>query len=332
MASSGSCRSPAAYAVLVAVMVVVGWAFLPIAKLFNAAAPPLPLTVPTSPLLPTSPLPTSQGDGSPQAISRAQQSGQSLDEPAAQRGPSGPLGIPGVMLDAYQRAEREMAGIQPGCHLSWSTLAGIGRVESGHASGGRVDAIGNTLETILGPRLDGSLGTVAIANTGHGTLDADSTWDRAVGPMQFIPTSWQIFGSGNPNNIYDSTVAAGRYLCAGGGDLSDPAQEALAVYRYNHSATYTSTVLLWAHAYLTGVVPTPSEQGPEPQTVEGIQGPLVRTVARSTQQVVVQLDSPAVTRLDPPPVAQLDTPAPTPPPATAPSPTSLDSPATGANN
>ncbi|MGH3826491.1 MAG: lytic transglycosylase domain-containing protein [Pseudonocardiaceae bacterium] len=320
MPRSGSGRGPAAYAVLVAV--AVGGALLPIAKLSNAAAPPSPLTVAASPV-PASPIATSQGEVSPQATSRAQQSGQSLDEPAPQRLPYGPLGIPGVMLDAYQRAAREMAEIQPGCHLSWSTLAGIGRVESGHASGGRVDTAGNTLEPILGPRLDGSMNTVAIADTDHGTLDVDPVWVRAVGPMQFIPTSWRIFGVGNPNNIYDSTLAAGRYLCAGGGDLSDQAQEAIAVYRYNHSATYASTVLLWAHAYLTGVVPTPSEQELVPQTTEDNQGSQVRTVARSTQQVVAQLDSPPVARLDPSPPARLDTP---PPAATAPSPQSLDSP------
>lgn len=329
MSRSGSGRGPAAYAVLVAV--AVGGALLPIAKLSNAAAPPLSLTVPASPVpaspVAASPIAASQSDESLRGTSRAQQSGQSLDEPTPQRLSYGPLGIPGVMLDAYQRAEREMAEIQPGCHLSWSTLAGIGRVESDHASGGRVDTAGNTLEPILGPRLDGSLNTVAIADTDHGAMDADPVWDHAVGPMQFIPTSWRIFGVGNPNNIYDSTLAAGRYLCAGGGDLSDQAQEAIAVYRYNHSATYASTVLLWAHAYLTGVVPTPSEQEPVPQTAEGNQGLQVRTVAQRTRQVVVQLDSPTVARLDPPPPARLDAP---PPAAPAPSPTSLDSPATNA--
>lgn len=233
------------------------------------------------------------------------------------------------MLAAYHRAEREMAQTEPGCHLSWSTLAGIGHVESGHADGGWVDAAGNTLGPILGPQLDGSLDTVAIADTDRGTLDADLGWDRAVGPMQFIPTSWRVYGAGNPNNIYDSTLAAGRYLCAGGADLSDPAQEAVAVYRYNHSMTYVSDVLLWAHGYLTGVVPTPSEQGPVPQSTDGNHALQVRTVAQSTPQVVVQLDSPAVARLDPQPAAQLDAPQPATPPATAPSPASLDSPTTG---
>lgn len=129
--------------------------------------------------------------------------------------PAGPLGVPGVMLDAYQRAAHTLAASRPGCHLSWSVLAGIGRIESGHASGGPVDANGNTLGPILGPVLDGSPGMATIPDTDHGVLDGNTVWDRAVGPMQFIPASWRQWGVGNPNNIYDSTLAAGRYLCAG---------------------------------------------------------------------------------------------------------------------
>ena len=266
--------------------------------------------------------------------SQGQQSGQSLDDPkvfagelseAAQKLPAGPLGIPGVMLDAYQRAERTMATTEPACHLSWTMLAGIGQIESGHASGGRVDAAGNTLGPILGPELNGTSDMAAIADTDRGTLDADQGWDRAVGPMQFIPSSWRGYGTGNPNNIYDSTLAAGRYLCAGGADLSDPVQEAVAVYRYNHSAAYVSNVERWTEGYLTGVVPMPSEQGPVPQVADSSEALQVRTVAQSTPQVVAQLDAPVVAQLDAPAVAQLDA-APTTPAATAQSPVSLDSP------
>ncbi|MGH3846102.1 MAG: lytic murein transglycosylase [Pseudonocardiaceae bacterium] len=190
--------------------------------------------------------------------------------------PDGPLGIPGVILDAYQFAQRTLTAARPGCHLSWSVLAGIGRIESNHASDGRVDAYGNTLGSILGPRLDGSPGMAAIPDTDHGVLDQDTTWDRAVGPMQFIPSSWRSWGVdgngdgvANPNNIYDATVATGLYLCAGGANLSDPAQLQTAVFRYNHSAAYVDIVLQWAHAYLTGVVPVPSAPGPVPPGTNG---------------------------------------------------------------
>jgi membrane-bound lytic murein transglycosylase B len=264
---------------------------------------------------------------------QGQQSAQSLDEPnfsagerseASQKLPAGPLGIPGVMLDAYQRAERTMATTEPACHLSWTMLAGIGQIESGHASGGRVDAAGNTLGPILGPELNGTSDMATIADTDHGTLDADQGWDRAVGPMQFIPASWRGYGTGNPNNIYDATLAAGRYLCAGGTDLSDPVQEAVAIYRYNHSAAYVSNVERWTQGYQTGVVPMPSEQGPVPQVANSSEALQVRTVAQSTPQVVAQLDAPVVAQLDAPVVAQLDA-APATPPATAQSPVSLDS-------
>jgi membrane-bound lytic murein transglycosylase B len=272
----------------------------------------------TSPVLSLSVIASVLG-GSMQSLAQAQPSGQSLDEPAPAKMAEGPLGIPGVMLDAYQRAERVMAQLEPSCHLSWATLAGIGKIESGHASGGRVDSAGNTLGPILGPQLDGSLDTVAIADTDRGTLDSDLGWDRAVGPMQFIPTSWRVYGTGNPNNIYDSTIAAGRYLCAGGTDLSDPDQEVKAIYRYNHSVTYVSNVLRWEEGYLTGVFPTPSEPGPVPQITQGTEAVEVRPVARSTPQVAVaNLDEPAVANLDAPPSAA--------PAATTSTPVSLDSP------
>ncbi|MGH3695452.1 MAG: lytic transglycosylase domain-containing protein [Pseudonocardiaceae bacterium] len=190
--------------------------------------------------------------------------------------PDGPLGIPGVALDAYQFAERTLAATRPGCHLSWSVLAGIGRIESGHASAGRVDAYGNTLGPILGPKLDGSPGIAAIPDTDHGTLDTDTVWDRAMGPMQFIPSTWRGYGAdgngdgvANPNNIYDSTVAAGLYLCAGSADLADPAQLPAAVFRYNHSASYVDIVLRWAQAYLRDVIPTPSAPGRVPAGTNG---------------------------------------------------------------
>ncbi|MGH3428072.1 MAG: lytic transglycosylase domain-containing protein [Mycobacteriales bacterium] len=230
----------------------------------------------------------------------------------------GPLGIPGVVLGAYRRAEGVLAGSRVRCHLSWSVLAGIGRIESGHADGGRVDAAGNTLGPILGPRLDGSPGMAAIPDTDHGVLDGDTVWDRAVGPMQFIPSSWRDWGVGNPDNIYDSTLAAGRYLCAGGVDLSDPAQLHAAVLRYNHSETYVDVVLGWAHAYLSGVIPTPSAPGSVPPGTTGNGGrPITTNPAPPPPAVVVAQPTPLASTLStttpsPPPPATTST---LPPPA-----------------
>ena len=253
--------------------------------------------------------------------------------------PDGPLGIPGAVLDAYQVAQRTLAKTQPGCHLPWSILAGIGRIESDHASGGRVDAYGNTLGPILGPRLDGSPGMAAIPDTDHGQLDGDSVWDRAVGPMQFIPSTWRAYGLdgngdgvANPNNIYDATTATGRYLCAGGADLSVPVQQQAAVFRYNHSATYVAIVLGWAQAYLTGVIPTPSAPGPVPPGINGNGGvsirPDVASLAAARPAALAELvravatpSATASSPTPPPPTPTATAPVTTSPPVATPAPT-----------
>jgi len=251
--------------------------------------------------------------------------------------PDGPLGVPDNVLDAYQFAQRTLAAVRPGCYLSWTVLAGIGRIESDHASDGRLDTFGNTLGSILGPRLDGSPGVAAIPDTDHGVLDGDTVWDRAVGSMQFLPSTWSSYGVDgngdrvrNPNNIYDATVSAGLYLCAGGTNLSDPAQLQAAVFRYNHSATYVDVVLQWANRYLTGVVPTPPVPGPVPPGVNGNGGRLVApsgtSPASAPPVAVVQFDpltSPlsATTTGSPSPAPSRSTTTALPPPTTTPAPT-----------
>src|SRR5205807_10602401 len=63
------------------------------------------------------------------------------------------------------------------------------------------------------------------------------------------------------DNVYDAALAAGRYLCGGGGDVSQPVERAQAVFRYNHSDNYVRLVLLWADAYAAGITPLPSQPG-----------------------------------------------------------------------
>ncbi len=150
--------------------------------------------------------------------------------------PVGGAAVPEIVLRAYLRAESLLATTQPGCHLTWSLLASIGRIESGHARGGQVDGDGKTVSPILGPALNGN-GFAAIRDTDGGAHDGDRNWDRAVGPMQFIPATWARYGAdatgdgvADPHNVYDAAVSAGRYLCSGGMDLSDPSQAAMAVF------------------------------------------------------------------------------------------------------
>ncbi len=152
----------------------------------------------------------------------------------------------------------------PGCGIPWHLLAGIGRIESGHANGGKTTSVGTTVTPILGPVLDGRLaGNEVIRDTDKGAIDGDPTHDRAVGPMQFIPATWAGYASdGNgdgikdPNNVFDAALSAAKYLCSGGLNLRDVAQETKAVLRYNNSAAYAANVIMWSTAYKNGVIPS----------------------------------------------------------------------------
>lgn len=162
--------------------------------------------------------------------------------------------------------------------LPWQLLAAIGKVESGQAGGGRVDAHGTTLSPILGPVLNGA-GFANIPDTDGGAYDGDRRYDRAVGPMQFIPSTWAHWGrDGNgdgrrdPNNIYDAALAAGHYLCAGPRDLSVKADLDRAILSYNHSDTYLRTVLSWLEFYRKGIHPVADGKGTVPRS-PGAGGP-----------------------------------------------------------
>ncbi|MFE4666209.1 lytic transglycosylase domain-containing protein [Streptomyces sp. NPDC056716] len=204
------------------------------------------------------------------------------DEPAATEspGPPGPTtpttltalsgertaaeaGLPATVFDAYLRAETSVGRTDPSCGLDWELLAAIGKVESGHASGGAVDADGDTLTRITGPALDGN-GFALILDSEGGAWDGDAVYDRAVGPMQFLPTTWKTWGAdGNgdgtsdPNNIYDAALAAGHYLCAGDRDLGTADGLERAILSYNYSRDYLNLVLGWRDFYLSGVHTVP---------------------------------------------------------------------------
>lgn len=176
----------------------------------------------------------------------------------------GALGIPEIVLAAYRNAELAMESAAPNCGLSWNLLAGIGRIESGHAGSGRTDAAGTTVTPIFGPALDGTLPGNEIIKA------SDGGYVRAMGPMQFLPATWALYaadgngdGVADPNNVFDATLAAAKYLCSGGLNLRDPAQELRAVLRYNNSMSYAANVLSWSAAYRTGGAPTQVTIAPE---------------------------------------------------------------------
>ncbi|MEV5941893.1 lytic transglycosylase domain-containing protein [Streptomyces sp. NPDC051994] len=179
-------------------------------------------------------------------------------------------GIPATVLDAYKKAEAALATARPGCHLPWQLLGAIGKVESGHADGGRVDANGTTLTPILGPVLNGA-GFANIPDTDHGAYDGDKVFDRAVGPMQFIPSTWATSGKdGNgdgikdPNNVYDAALATGFYLCADGRDVAVKKDLDKAILSYNQSQEYLTTVTTWFDFYRRGSFQIPDGTGPLP--------------------------------------------------------------------
>jgi membrane-bound lytic murein transglycosylase B len=175
-------------------------------------------------------------------------------------------GIPAAALRAYRTAEATMNIADPSCGLSWGLLAGIGRIESDHGryNGAVLATNGVSTPKILGLPLNGAGAVAAIADTDNGTLDQDNTWDRAVGPMQFIPSTWAMVGvdgdgdgQRNPHDIDDAALAAAAYLCVGDNDLTTPAGMHDAVLSYNHSEDYVATVLGVAHAYQSGIVNLP---------------------------------------------------------------------------
>ena len=185
-----------------------------------------------------------------------------------------PNGIPRGVLPAYRTAAANLGKVQTGCGMTWPLLAGIGKVESDHASGGRVDDNGTTRGTLLGPVLDGSPGLGKVRDTDKGKLDKQRSWDRPVGPMQITPTVWRKYAvDGNdderrsPNNVYDASATVGVFLCSQNSDLRDPRGLVQSLLRYNHSTDFVATVLRWMRVYSRSAVTVPNKPGaiPAPQ-------------------------------------------------------------------
>jgi membrane-bound lytic murein transglycosylase B len=164
-------------------------------------------------------------------------------------------GIPVPAVRAYANAElREPKG----CEVGWTTLAGIGWVESQHGTlGGRIlGDDGHPGTPIVGPALDGDPYAAIPATPETSAWHGDPVWDHAVGPMQFIPSTWERWGAdgdgdgvADPNDIDDAAATASAYLCADGHDLTSGAGWANAVFGYNHDQSYVDSVHSAATTY-----------------------------------------------------------------------------------
>jgi membrane-bound lytic murein transglycosylase B len=236
--------------------------------------------------------------------------------------------VPEAALRAYHHAEKVMATTDPGCDISWTLLAAIGRVESNHGrfGGAQLGSDGISRPEIRGPQLNGAGAFAAIKDSDHGVLDHDLLWDRAVGQMQFLPQTWNAVardgdgdGKLNPDDIDDSALGAAVYLCGAGGSLANPAGVARAAFRYNHSDYYVRLVMSFQSGYQTGVFAVPSPPPPAPAKKKHV----VRHVAHSQPHKQVSkhpaIASPKPAATQPPKPAA--TPKPTPKPSPTPTPT-----------
>jgi Peptidase family M23/Transglycosylase SLT domain len=201
------------------------------------------------------------------------------------------LDIPEVMLNAYMGASASAGEVSAECEVRWTILAGLGNVESNH---GRTHGPATTFyedgdvrPLIIGPALDGIARTRAIPDTDEGRWDRDRVWDHAVGPMQFIPSSWRSFGrDGNddgesdPHNAFDAALGAVAHLCLSApGDYEDRDALSRALYAYNRSASYVDEVVYWIEYYdavldgLATLAGVPGRRGDGPLFVCPVQGP-----------------------------------------------------------
>jgi hypothetical protein len=169
-------------------------------------------------------------------------------------------GIPPVVFSAYLAAQAGSGTIAEDCVVDWPVVAGIWKQESDHATiGGTIIAAdGRVTPPIYGPLLDGTTpGTRIIPDTDNGVLDGDPVWDRAVGPAQFLPSSWRSYGrDGNgdgiadPQNGYDAALSSVAYLCLRTpGDYHNPDHLMRALYAYNPSTRYVESVTEWITYY-----------------------------------------------------------------------------------
>ncbi|MEH0983735.1 lytic murein transglycosylase [Micromonospora sp. CPCC 205556] len=213
------------------------------------------LPLPATPL-PGTPLPGTAAPTGPVVPPATGRPADALAEWARTTGAR--IGVSPVAMQAYGYAELVLAQTNRSCQLSWTTLAAIGYVESRHgqAVGATLKPDGRAEPEIIGDPLDGQGGRMRITDTDRGLFDQDTVYDRAIGPMQFIPTTWQEIGADadndgrkDPHDLDDAALAAGQYLCKGGRNMTIPGDWWGAILSYNDVRRYAQDVFDKANAY-----------------------------------------------------------------------------------
>ena len=153
--------------------------------------------------------------------------------------------FPLVALDAYYRAATSVAEETPACGVRWWGIAGHlpRRGAPRHLRRHHPPS-----PTATPPAASSASSSTAAtrrrwsATRDGGALDGDASFDRAVGPMQFIPQTWSRFqadgnddGTTSPFNLYDATLAAANYLCTASSGLDADPGLRTAYFSYNHS-------------------------------------------------------------------------------------------------
>ncbi|MGW4241379.1 C40 family peptidase [Nocardia sp. NPDC004722] len=211
--------------------------------------------------------------------------------------------IPVRALQAYGFATMLIEKARPGCHLGWTTLAGIASADSDHGrSGGAAIADdGLVRPPIRGIALDNAEDTAMSLDTDVAT--GVTAFARAMGPFRFVPEKWNRWGlrantdsdaladtlktgnpvaakelSGTPDNIDDAALAVGRHLCAAGGDLATADGWQRAILAYNTSTVYLDQVRITAAGY----------DGGDRRQASGPGWSGARTVAAAESQIGVE--------------------------------------------
>ncbi len=168
--------------------------------------------------------------------------------------------VPDEATAAYQRAETVIGAARPKCHLEWTVLAAVGRVESDHGrvDGGTLGTGGKVNPARFGAVLNGKHGRQKVRDTDAGTMDGQRRWDRAMGPLNFLPSTWNVVGVDSdgdgrrdPQDIDDASLAAAVVLCGRSLDLATTDGLAEALKHFNRARGYARAVAGIADGYTT---------------------------------------------------------------------------------